>query len=357
MVENNSTKLRSNTKRASLSALGGLALAGIPQGTASVGQALLGLTLGSSLVRQNVQAQTIFPNRAVTIVVPFGPGGATDLTARLVAEKLSARWGQAVLVDNRAGAGGNVGSAYVAKAQPDGHTIVLGVTGSHGINVSLYPNMPYHPLRDFEALTQATNFPNAIAVHSDIAAKDLRELIALARARPGNLSYGSDGNGTASHLGMELIKTEARIFMTHIPYRGGASMLNDLAGKQIDVGITGLPAVLPLAKSGKLRILAVTTAERVEVAKDVATVAEQGFPGYVAAPWAGFFAPKGTPANTLSKLSEDLIWALNQPDLRQRMAAGGSSIVASSSDAFRHFVQREIERWSGAVKASGAKLD
>jgi tripartite-type tricarboxylate transporter receptor subunit TctC len=274
-----------------------------------------------------------------------------------VAEKLSARWGQPVVVDNRAGAGGNVGSAYVAKAPPDGHTIVLGVTGSHGINVSLYPNMPYHPVRDFEALTQATSFPNAIAVHGDIPAKDLRELIAFARSRPGKLSYGSDGNGTASHLGMELIKTEAKIFMAHIPYRGGASMLNDLVGKQIDIGITGLPAVLPFVKSGRLKILAVTTGERAEVAKDIATVAEQGFPGYVAAPWAGFFAPKGTPAMTLAKLSEDLIWALNQADVKQRMAAGGSGIVASSSENFRGFVQREIERWANAVKSSGARLD
>jgi tripartite-type tricarboxylate transporter receptor subunit TctC len=152
-------------------------------------------------------------------------------------------------------------------------------------------------------------------------------------------------------------KTEAKIFMTHIPYRGGASMLNDLAGKQIEVGITGLPAVLPLVKAGKLRILAVTTAERAEVSKEVATVAEQGFPGYVAAPWAGFFAPKGTPTSTLTKLSQDLIWALNQPDVKQRMATGGSSVVASSSEAFRGFVQSEIQRWGRAVKASGAKLD
>jgi tripartite-type tricarboxylate transporter receptor subunit TctC len=320
-------------------------------------QVLKGTSIGISAMSQTVRAQSNFPHRAVSIVVPFGPGGATDLTARLVAEKLSARWGQPVVVDNRAGAGGNVGSAFVAKAAPDGHTIVLGVTGSHGINISLYPNMPYHPLRDFEALTQATNFPNAIAVHSDVPVQNLRELIALVRSRPGKLSYGSDGNGTASHLGMELVKTEAKVYITHIPYRGGASMLNDLAGKQIEIGITGLPAVLPLAKAGKLRILAITTAERAEVAKDVATVAEQGFPGYVAAPWAGFFAPKGTPTAIVNQLTQDLIWALGQPDVKQRMAAGGSNVVANSSEAFRSFVQRETERWANAVKASGAKLD
>lgn len=303
------------------------------------------------------RAQAGFPSRSVTIVVPFGPGGATDLTARLVAEKLAPRWGQPVVVDNKPGAGGNVGSAIVAKAAPDGHTLVLGVTGSHGINVSLVPNMPYHPLRDFEPLTQATAFPNAIAVHPDVPAKTLGELIELARRNPGRLSYGSDGNGTASHLGLELIKAEAKVFMVHIPYRGGAAMRQDLSGRQIDAGITGLPAALPLARAGKVRLLAVTTAQRVPAAPQVPTVAEHGFPGYVAAPWAGFFAPKGTPPAVKAKLAEELIAALNQPDVRQRLADGGSSVIASRPDEFGRFVQAEIDRWARAIKASGAKLD
>lgn len=306
---------------------------------------------------RGASAQAAFPTRTVTIVVPFGAGGPTDLTARLVAEKLQGRWGQPMIVDNKPGAGGNVGSALVAKAPPDGHTIVLGVTGSHGINVSLMPNMPYHPLRDFEPLTQATSFPNAIAVHPGVPAHSLRELIALARSKPGQLSYGSDGNGTASHLGMELIKADAHVFMTHIPYRGGAPMFTDLAARNIDAGISGLPTALPLAKAGRIRILAVTTAERTPAAPEIPTVAEQGFPGYVAAPWAGFFAPHGTPAPVVAKLSDDLIWALTQPDVRQKMAELGSTIVASRPDAFRRFVQAEIERWARAIKASGARLD
>ncbi|MBA2965346.1 MULTISPECIES: Bug family tripartite tricarboxylate transporter substrate binding protein [Ramlibacter] len=303
------------------------------------------------------RAQATFPTRAVTIVVPFGPGGPTDLVARLVAEKLATRWGQPVIVDNKPGAGGNVGSALVAKAAPDGHTLVLGVTGSHGINVSLFPALPYHPLRDFEPLTLATLFPNAIAVHPGVPAQNLRELLALARSKPGQLSYGSDGNGTASHLGVELIKTDADVFITHIPYRGGASMLGDLAGRQIDAGITGLPAALPLARAGKIRILAVTTAERTPAAPELPTVAEQGFPGYAAAPWAGFFAPKGVPPAVLARLSDDLVWALTQPDVRQRMAEGGSTIVASKPEEFRRFLQAEIARWARAVQASGAKID
>ncbi len=311
----------------------------------------------SAAVAPLARAQGAFPTRPVTLVVPFGPGGATDQTARLVAEKLSARWGQQVLVENRPGAGGNVGAALVARAAPDGHTLVLGVTGSHGINPALVPNMPYHPLRDFESLTQATIFPNAIAVHPGVPANTLAELVALARSRPGRLSYGSDGNGTASHLGMELIKAEAGVFMVHIPYRGGAAMLSDLVGRQIDAGLTGLPAALPLARAGKLRLLAVTTAARVAAAPEVPTVAEQGFPNYVAAPWAGFFAPKGTPAPVTAKLADDLVWALTQPDVRQRLAEGGSTVVASRPEDFRRFVQQEIERWARAAKVSGAKLD
>jgi tripartite-type tricarboxylate transporter receptor subunit TctC len=319
---------------------------------------ILGAAAAAGLGLSTASAQTDgFPSRPVTIVVPFGPGGPTDLVARLVAEKLAGRWRQPVVVDNKPGAGGNVGSALVAKAAPDGHTLVLGVTGSHGINVSLFPALPYHPVRDFEPLTLATLFPNAIAVHPGVPARDLRELLALARSKPGQLSYGSDGNGTASHLGVELIKTDAHVFITHIPYRGGASMLADLAGRQIDAGITGLPAALPLARAGKIRILAVTTAERTPAAPEIATVAEQGFPGYAAAPWAGFFAPKGVPPALATRLADDLAWALTQPDVRQRMADGGSTIVASKPEEFRRFLQAEIERWARAVKASGARID
>ena len=298
-----------------------------------------------------------FPNKTVRIVVPFGPGGPTDLTARLVAEKLALRWGQSVVVENKSGAGGAVGSEQVARAPADGYTIVLGVTGSHGINISLNPNLGYHPIKDFEPLTQATLFPNAIAVHPSVPAQNLADLVRLARARPGGLSYGSDGNGTASHLGMELLKVQGKLFIVHLPYRGSAPMLADLAGGQIEVGITGLPAALPLAKAGKIRLLAVTTAQRVAAASDVPTVAEQGFPQFAAAPWSGFFAPKGTPKPVVDKLSQDLIFALNQPDVRQRMADAGSAIVASTPDEFRAFVQAEVERWALAVKSSGAKID
>jgi len=298
-----------------------------------------------------------FPTRPVTIVVPFPAGGATDLTARLVAEGLSKKWGQPVVVENKPGAGGNVGSEYVARAAPDGYTLVLGVTGSHGINTSLYKNMRYDPVKDFEAVSQATLYPNAIIVNNDVPANNLQELIALLKKPDAHYSYGSDGNGTASHLGMELIKSQGKFELSHIPYRGSAPMVTDLLGGQIQVGITGLPAVQAYAKSGKLKIVAVTTAERFASAPDYPTVAEQGFAGYAAPPWSGFFAPKGTPKPLVDKISADIREAMSDPKAKEKMIAAGSEFTPSTPEQFQAFVQKEIAKWAEAVKISGARID
>lgn len=300
---------------------------------------------------------TDFPNKPVRIVVPFPPGGATDITARVVAEKLSAKWGQPVLIENRAGAGGNVGSNLVAKSAPDGYNIVLGVTGSHAINVSLFKKMPYHPLTDFEPLTQATIYPNAIVVNPQVPANNLQELIALLKKEPGKLSYGSDGNGTASHLGMEILKSRANVQLIHIPYRGSTPMITDLLGGTLMVGITGLPAVQQHLKAGKLKMIAITTPQRVAGVPEYKTVAEQGFANFNAAPWAGFFAPKGTPKPVVDKLSNDLIEALKQPDVMQKMNELGSTVVGNRPDEFRQFVSRQIEMWGEGVTISGATVD
>jgi len=300
---------------------------------------------------------TDFPNKPVRIVVPFPPGGATDITARVVAEKLSTKWGQPVVIDNKAGAGGNVGSDLVAKSAPDGYSIVLGVTGSHSINISLYKKMPYHPLSDFEPLTQATIYPNAIVVNPQVPANNLPELIALLKKEPGKLSYGSDGNGTASHLGMEILKSKANVQLTHIPYRGSTPMITDLLGGTLMVGITGLPAVQQHLKAGKLKMIAITTPQRAPGAPDYKTVAEQGFANFNAAPWAGFFAPKGTPKPVVDKLAQDLADALKQPDVVQKMNELGSTVVGNKPDEFRQFVSRQIEMWAEGVKISGATVD
>ena len=300
---------------------------------------------------------TDFPNKPVRIVVPFPPGGATDITARVVAEKLSTKWGQPVVIDNKAGAGGNVGSDLVAKSAPDGYNIVLGVTGSHSINISLYKKMPYHPLNDFEPLTQATIYPNAIVVNPQVPANTLPELIALLKKEPGKFSYGSDGNGTASHLGMEILKSKANVQLTHIPYKGSTPMITDLLGGTLMVGVTGLPAVQQHLKAGKLKMIAITTPQRAPGAPDYKTVAEQGFANFNAAPWAGFFAPKGTPKPVVDKLALDLADVLKQADVAQKMNDLGSTVVGNKPDEFRQFVMRQIEMWAEGVKISGATVD
>ena len=315
-------------------------------------------SLSLSIFAFTAQAQTTdFPNKPVRIVVPFPPGGATDITARVVSEKLSAKWGQPVVIDTKAGAGGNVGSDLVAKSVPDGYNIVLGVTGSHAINVSLYKKMPYHPLNDFEPLSQATIYPNAIVVNPQVPANSLAELIALLKKEPGKLSYGSDGNGTASHLGMEVLKHKANFQLTHIPYRGSTPMITDLLGGTLMVGITGLPAVQPHLKAGKLKMIAITTAQRAPGTPDYKTVAEQGVPNFNAAPWAGFFAPKGTPKPVVDKLARDIAEALKQPDVVQKMNELGSTVVGNRPDEFRVFLNQQIEMWAEGIKISGATVD
>jgi tripartite-type tricarboxylate transporter receptor subunit TctC len=315
---------------------------------------LLALIAAASFAQAQEPA---YPSRAVRIVVPFAPGGATDITARLVGERLSAKWGQPVVIENHPGAGGNVGSDIVAKAKPDGYTLLVGVTGSHAINTSLMKSMPYHPLRDFEPLTLATVFPNAIVVNAKVPASTLPELIALAKANPTAYSYGSDGNGTASHLTMELLKSKGDFMMTHVPYKGGGPMVTDLIGGQIQVGITGLPAVQQHVKAGTLKLIAITTAQRMPAYPAFPTIAEQGFPGFSAAPWSGFFAPKGTPQPIVAKVSADLVEVMKLPEVQQKMQDVGSQLVPSSPAEFRKFVEDEIAKWNEAVKVSGARVD
>jgi tripartite-type tricarboxylate transporter receptor subunit TctC len=319
--------------------------------------ALGALALCSAAITQAADPVASFPTKAVTIVVPFPAGGATDLTARLVAEGLGKKWGQPVVVDNRPGAGGNVGSAYVARSAADGYTIVLGVTGSHGINTSLYSNMPYDPLKDFQPVTQATLYPNAIVVNPTVPASNLQDFIKLLKANPEKYSYGSDGNGTASHLGMELLRARADVQIMHVPYRGSAPMITDLISGQIPVGITGLPAVMPYIKAGKLKLLAITTADRFPSAPDLKTVAEQGFPGYSAAPWAGFFLPAATPAALVNKISADMREVMADPEARRKMVEAGTDFTPNTPAQFREFVSKEIPKWAEAVKISGAKVD
>ena len=303
-----------------------------------------------------VQAQA-FPSKTVKIVVPFPPGGATDITGRLVGQKLQEKWGQPVVIENRPGAGGNIGAHYVAQSAPDGYTIILGVTGSHGINISLHKKMPYHPLKDFEPVTQATVYPNAIIVHPSNPAKNLQELLAMAKKEPGKYVFGSDGTGTGSHLTMELLNHRAGIKLQHAPYKGAGPLVSDVMGGNLPIGVTGIIGVMSAYKSGKVKVLAVSSLKRSPAAPDIPTVAEQGFPNFEAEPWSGFFVPKGTPRPIVDKLADDMIEAMKQPDVVKRMADLGTPLVASRPDEFRKYVENEIAKWAEAVRVSGASVD
>ncbi|WP_438998556.1 Bug family tripartite tricarboxylate transporter substrate binding protein [Variovorax beijingensis] len=297
-----------------------------------------------------------FPNKAIRIVVPFPPGGATDAAARLVAVKMGEHWGQPVVVDNRAGAGGNVGSDLVAKAPADGYTLVMGVTGSHAINTSLYSKMPYDPVADFVAISQVAVVPNVLVVHPSVPAKNLAELVALAKKEPGKLNYASLGNGTAAHLGMEMLKSEAGVDIAHVPYKGSAPAVSDLLAGQVQMMVDGLPSALPHVKAGKLRAIALTSLRRAPSLPDLPTIAET-YPGFYADAWSGLFAPKGTPQPVVDKLSAEVQRILKLPDVREKLTALGAEPVGSTQAEFAAHVKREIDKWAKVVKTSGAKVD
>ncbi len=303
---------------------------------------------------QTATAIDNYPSKAVKIVVPFTPGGATDITARIVAEKLQAKWGQPVYVENKPGGGSNIGADYVAKSPPDGYTLVLGVTGSHGINVSLYKKMPYHPIRDFEPITQATMYPNVIFTHPSFPANNLQELLALAKKSNGNMPFGHDGTGTGSHLTMELLLHKANVKMQSVPYKGSSPIVADVMGNQLSVGITGITSVISAYKAGKVKIFALTSLNRSSAAPELPTVAEQGFPGFSGEPWSGFFAPKGTPKPIVNKIANDMIEVMKMPDVVKRMNDLGTPLVASRPEEFAVFLAKEIDKWAEAVKVSGA---
>ena len=302
-------------------------------------------------------AQTPYPSKAVHIVVPFPPGGSTDLIARKLGDKLSATWKQPVVVENRAGAGGTVGADFVSKSEPDGYMLLIGVTGSNGIAGALYPNLPYDTVKGFTPVTAVVSAPLLIVKNPKLPAKNLQELIAAARARPASITYGSPGNGTSMHLTGEMFKLATKASLLHIPYRGSGGALTDLMGGQIDMMFGDVLVVMPQVQSGKLVPLAVTSKERHPLFPNVPTVAESGYPGFEALSWQGLFAPPGTPADIVEKINKDVNVALTSPDIQEYFVSRGFKLGGSSAGEYKAFIESETKKWAAIVKASGAKPD
>ena len=298
-----------------------------------------------------------FPSKPVRIVVPFTPGGSTDILARAIGEKLAQAWGHPVVIENKPGAGGNVGVDLVAKSAPDGTTIVMGHIGTFAANPALYKQLPYDPVRDFAPITLVAMVPNVLVVGPAVKSRSLAELIALAKSTPGRLDYGSGGNGSAAHLATEYFKTRIGVDLQHVPYKGTGPAIADLLGGQIGIMITGALPLLPHIKSGKLRALAVASPKRLAILPDVPTIAESGYPGFAAVQWYGLFAPAATPHDVVAKINRDAVKALRDPGVAGRLASEGAEPVGDTPEAFGAFVKSEIELWGKVIRESGARVD
>ena len=298
-----------------------------------------------------------YPTKPIRLVVPFPAGGATDILARAVAQKLTEAWGQAVVVDNRPGAGGNIGSELVAKAAPDGYTLEMGTVGTHAINASLYAKMPYDHVKDFAPVILVAGVPNVLVVNPSVPANSVQELVAYAKANPGKLNFASSGSGTSIHLSGELFKVMAGVQMTHIPYKGSAQALQDLIGGQVQLMFDNLPPSLPQIKSGKLRALGVTTAARSAALPDTPTIAESGLPGFEASSWFGVLAPAGTSPVIIAKLNAEIAKWLATPEAKEKLVAIGANIAGGTPEDFARHIAAETLKWAKVVKDSGAKVD
>ena len=305
---------------------------------------------------QNAFAQA-YPTHSIRLVVPFPAGGTTDILARAAAQKLSESLGQAVVVDNRPGAAGNIGADLVAKSAPDGYTLLMGTVGTHAINPSLYAKMPYDHVKDFVPVVLVAGVPNVLAVYPAFPVNSVAELIALARAKPGTINFASSGAGTSIHLSGELFKSMAGVDMTHVPYKGSSPALTDLMGGQVQIMFDNLPSALPLIKAGKLRAIAVTSLKRAPALPDVPTISESGLPGFEASSWFGVLAPAGTPAPIVAKINADVNKWLQSPEAREQMLAQGANAAGGTPEQFAAHIRAETEKWAKVVKASGAKAD
>ena len=296
-----------------------------------------------------------YPNRPVKIVVPLAQGGSADILARMVSNDLAGRLGKPVLVENRTGGGGHIGSEFVAKSPADGYTL-LSAGIPQAIGMSLYKNLQYDMAKDLVAITQGATFPSVIVVHPSLPVKTMRELIALAKARPGKLNYGAN-TGSPNHLAIELLNIGSNIKMVHIPYKGAGPVVTDVMAGHIELASLGLPPALPMVQAGRLRAIATTGAKRSAQLPDVPTVVESGIPGYNVTSWYGFFVPARTPAVIISRLNTDIVAVLKTPEVSKRLVALGADVVPTGAEEFGRIVRDEIQKWARVVKASGATAE
>jgi tripartite-type tricarboxylate transporter receptor subunit TctC len=315
-----------------------------------------GILVAVALCGGAAAAAQDYPNRPIRMLVGFPPGGGVDITARLMAAGMTKVLGQSIVVENRSGAAGNIATEYVAKAPPDGYTILMGNTGSLAINPALYPNIGYDTLRDFAPVALVSTAPLALVVHPAVPARNLKEFIDMARREPGKVSFGTGGAGSIAHLTMELLMMQTGVSMLHVPYRGGTPAITDLVAGQLQMVVEGVPLVSPLVLAGKLRALAVTSAQRSPVLPDVPTAVEAGYPDFVVTAWYGIVAPKGTPDAVVQRLNAAANQALADPDLRAKLAQQGSDAAGGTPSAFGDHLRRELTRWGQAVTTSGAKV-
>ena len=296
----------------------------------------------------------VYPTKPVRMVVPFAPGGGLDLIARILAQRLSERVGHSFIVENRTGASGIIGTEYVARAAPDGYTLLVGSQTTQAVVPAMYSKVGYDALRDFVGVTQIATSPMLIVIHPSLPVKSVKDLIALAKARPGQLSFGAASGGTP-HMAGELFKLVAHVDLLFVPYKGEGPAISDAMGGQISMVFSNLPVSLPLARAGKLRGLAVTSLKRVSTAADIPTVDESGLPGFEASTWFGLFAPSAVPREVVAKLNTESVAALNVPEVKEKMAGQGLFVVGSTPEQFAEFVRKEVPRWAKVVKDAGVK--